>query len=150
MFVKPFTPRERGAGEEKQHTFPRPIFDPTEQRKEESRSRPNRVIFISNSTSPHLHLPFIFVTDLRSQLAVLLLEVVDLAAQALSLLGRLDGELVDDLDESPQAEDHNQGGDLLDDAVLQQVDHEARDDDEGVEAVQLVFEVSVCCNALFR
>lgn len=80
------------------------------------------------------------MSELCFQSCVARLQILDALAKLsrllLRLLGGLDRELVDDLDEPPQAQDDDQRRDLFRDVVLEQVDREADDDDEGVEDMQ--------------
>lgn len=64
------------------------------------------------------------------------------ALEAFHLLGGFDAELVDDLDEPPQTQYDDERGDLLDHAVFDQVHDEAHNDDEGIEHLQPIRQIS--------
>jgi hypothetical protein len=85
-------------------------------------------------SQPQLHLQ-LFV--LLEGVVLLFLQPFDPLLQFGQLVFRAGGELLDDLEDAPQAEHHDEGAGFFERAGAQdEVDDEGRDDDEGVECVE--------------
>ncbi len=85
--------------------------------------------------------------NLAPEIFILALELQHLCLNILHPLRCPDTKLLDNLDKAPEPEDDDNGCDFLEDALGQDVDNEARDDDEGVEAVEPVVEESFLSGA---
>lgn len=82
-------------------------------------------------------------THPHPQPLILLLQLLNPVLQPGHLLLGPDAELLDDLEEAPETQDDDEGGDFFEDAVQQHVGDEAGEDDEGVEDVEFGGEVLV-------
>lgn len=89
------------------------------------------------------------MSQLITEQIVALLQLLNLALQVFRLLLSAKTEFFNYLNDSPEAQNHNQGGDFLDDAVQDDIRDKAGDDDECVEAVEPRVEVTRCINTMW-
>lgn len=82
--------------------------------------------------------------QLLPQIPILHLQLSDPVGQGIDLLFGTDAELLDDLEHTPQTQHDDQGADFCQHAAQTDVDYEACDDDERVEAVERGFEEAGC------
>lgn len=80
--------------------------------------------------------------NLLSQEININFQLPNLALRFLSPLLGTNTEFLNNLDNAPETQNHDQGGNLLNDAVQDNVGDETCDDDERVKAVKPRFEVA--------
>jgi hypothetical protein len=80
--------------------------------------------------------------DFLLQVLIFRLQLLNTQLQSIHLLLSTYAEFLDDLKEAPETENDNQRGDLLENAVQENVNDEACYDDSCVEAVEPGIEIS--------
>lgn len=89
-----------------------------------------------------IHRPLLLL-QLRSQIPILRLELLNLELESSHLLLGTNAELLNNLKEAPEAQDDDQRGHFLEHAVEENVCDEACQNDNGIEDVESGVEVSL-------